>query len=187
MFAFDAIGAYNFDDALAVGSELDRLRATWFEAPLDPEDVSSHARLAQELKTPIAIGETLRTVREFEPWVEKKALEVAQPDIVRCGITGGGLIVDSLKDKVSVIAPHIGVCTAIGMAATWHFAAGLQGEHWQEHQFDLFNTGNKVIEEPLAVRNGLAQISTEPGLGITVNESFVRAHSTQTWFISEHK
>lgn len=183
--AFDAICRHNYADAYQIGLGLDELNAAWFEAPIDPEDVAGHAKLARAIKTPLAIGEPLRTVREFEPWIEQKAMQIAQPDIVRCGITGAQMIIKQVRQHGLQAAPHIGVCTAIGVAATWHVTSVIANAAAQEHQLDMFETANKVLVKTLQVEAGKAIVPTGAGLGIEVDEDFVRANSPETWLISE--
>jgi D-galactarolactone cycloisomerase len=163
---------------------LDKLNATWFEAPLDPEDVAGHAALVRAIKTPVAIGEPLRTVREFDPWLDQKAMQIAQPDIVRCGITGGQRIIRKATGFGLKVSPHIGVCTAIGVAATWHVTSVLTNRTTQEHQLDMFETANKVLSNPLRVEAGQAIVPAGPGLGIDVNEDFIRKNSSETWKVT---
>jgi L-alanine-DL-glutamate epimerase-like enolase superfamily enzyme len=182
--AFDAICAHSYDSAYEIGLGLDELNAAWFESPIDPEDVAGHSRLAKSIKTPLAIGEPLRTVREFEPWLQQKAMQIAQPDIVRCGVTGGQKIIKEGLEHGLQVAPHIGVCTAIGVAATWHMTSVIANAASQEHQLDMFETANKVLNTPLEVEGGQAIVPTRIGLGISVNEDFVRAHSAKTWVIT---
>jgi L-alanine-DL-glutamate epimerase-like enolase superfamily enzyme len=182
--AFDAICCHTYDSAYQIGLGLDELNAAWFESPIDPEDVAGHSQLAKSIKTPLAIGEPLRTVREFEPWLQQKAMQIAQPDIVRCGITGGQKIIKQCLKYGLQIAPHIGVCTAIGVAATWHVTSVITNAASQEHQLDMFETANKVLNTPLEVEGGQAIVPTRIGLGISVNEDFVRAHSSETWWVS---
>jgi len=181
--AFDAICCHSYDSAYQIGRGLDELQAAWFESPIDPEDVAGHARLAQAIKTPLAIGEPLRTVREFAPWLQQKAMKVAQPDIVRCGISGGREIIKQCLENGLQVGPHIGVCTAIGVAATWHITSAIPRPVSQEHQLDMFETANKVLQSPLQVEAGQAIVPEGIGLGISVDEDFVRAHSSQTWLI----
>ena len=184
VLAFDAICAHDYPTAFEIGRGLDSLNADWFEAPLDPEDVAGHAKLAQTIKTPLAIGEPLRTVREFGPWVEQGAMKIAQPDIVRCGISGGKKIIALAEAAGMKVGPHIGVCTAIGVAASWHVASVLINAIPQEHQLDMFGVANMVLNTPLMVEGGKAIVPTGPGLGIDVDEDFIRAHSAETWTIS---
>lgn len=183
--AFDAICAHSYESALEIGKGLDDMDVAWFEAPMDPEDVDGHHQLAKSITTPLAIGEPLRTVREFQPWIQKKAMKVGQPDIVRCGITGGLKIAGKLEEAGIAIAPHIGVCTAIGMAATWQFSASMPDVEMQEHQYDLFSPMNKVLISPLEVLNGKGIIPQSTGLGIAVDEDFVRQQSSETWYIGQ--
>ncbi len=82
------------------------------------------------------------------------------------------------------IGTHIGVCTAIGVAASWHIASTLNNAISQEHQLDMFETANKVLQAPIIVEAGQAIVPTAPGLGIEVDEHFVRAHSAEVWSIS---
>ncbi|MEJ7780172.1 MAG: mandelate racemase/muconate lactonizing enzyme family protein [Daejeonella sp.] len=184
--AFDAICCHDYDTAYTIGRGLDELNASWFEAPIDPEDIAGHAKLAKAIKTPLAIGEPLRTVREFEPWINQKAMKIAQPDIVRCGITGGQSIIKLAQGHNLRVAPHIGVCTAIGVAATWHVTSVLQDPVSQEHQLDMFETSNKVLNSSLRVEAGHAVVPTGAGLGIDVNESFIIGHSPERWTITEN-
>jgi L-alanine-DL-glutamate epimerase-like enolase superfamily enzyme len=183
--AFDAICCQDYDSAYLIGRGLDELNASWFEAPIDPEDITGHAKLAKAIKTPLAIGEPLRTVREFEPWIDQKAMKIAQPDIVRCGITGGLEIIKLAQNHSLRIAPHIGVCTAIGVAATWHVTSVLQNPVSQEHQLDMFETSNKVLKSSLRVEAGHAVVPSNAGLGIEVDESFIIDHSPERWSITD--
>ena len=182
--AFDAICRHDYDAAYAIGRGLDELKAAWFESPIDPEDVDGHSRLAKAIQTPIAIGEPLRTIREFEPWIREKAMKIAQPDLVRCGITGGWKIIEAAQANGLRIAPHLGVCTAIGVAATWQVTSVIQDPVSQEHQLDMFPVANKVLVSPLQVENGCAVVPGGYGLGISVDEDFVRAHSSEHWQIT---
>ena len=182
--AFDAICRHNYEDAYQIGLGLDELNAAWFEAPIDPEDVAGHAKLAKAIKTPLAIGEPLRTIREFKPWLEQHAMKIAQPDIVRCGITGGLEIINEVQKYGLKVAPHIGICTAIGIAATWHVTSIIKNPISQEHQLDMFGTVNKVLLNSLQVEAGEAIVPTGIGLGIEVDENFIRANSSETWLIT---
>jgi L-alanine-DL-glutamate epimerase-like enolase superfamily enzyme len=159
-FAVDAICKYDLVAARQVGRVLDDVHASWFEAPLHADDIEGHAVRAREISTPIAVGETLRTPRQFEPWLRANALKVAQPDLMRTGVTGA-LRIAALADMHGVPTTlHIGVCTALGMAATWQVAATLRGSIPQEHQADLFETAGAVLQTPLETRAGQLVVPT---------------------------
>ncbi|MCM4155759.1 mandelate racemase/muconate lactonizing enzyme family protein [Gramella sp. AN32] len=181
--AFDAICRYSNQEALELGEAFDRMQLMWFESPLEPEDIKGHSELVKSIRTPVAIGEPLRTVRQFEPWMQEKGMGIAQPDIVRCGITGGHRIISLAKQYNMDITFHIGVCTSIGVAASWHMASQMINPMIQEHQLELFYTANKILQEPLKVYKGNAVLPLGNGLGIQVDEKFVRSHSTDIFKI----
>jgi L-alanine-DL-glutamate epimerase-like enolase superfamily enzyme len=183
-FAVDAICKYNLSDATHIGRTLDALRASWFEAPLNAEDVDGHAALARAIATPVAIGETLRTARQFEPWLRSRALAIAQPDVMRAGITAT-MRIAALTDAAHVpVTLHTGVCTGVGMAATWQVAAALpSGGLPQEHQHDLFDKVNSILKEPLVQRNGRLVVPQRPGIGVDVLEPAVEALASEHWVV----
>ena len=182
-FAVDAICRYDLSSAARLGRCLDELGAAWFEAPLNAEDIEGHAALARMMATPVAVGETLRTARQFEPWLRSRALAVAQPDIMRSGITGA-LKIAALADAFHVPTTlHTGVCTGIGMAATWQVAAALPGGFPQEHQHDLFEAVGHLLATPLQQEKGRLVVPERPGIGVEVNEQTVRAASREHWIV----
>jgi L-alanine-DL-glutamate epimerase-like enolase superfamily enzyme len=182
--AVDAICKYNLSEATHLGRTLDELKIAWFEAPLNAEHMEGHAALAQKISTPIAVGETLRTPRQFEPWLRNRALAIAQPDIMRTGITGA-LRIAALAETAHVpTALHTGVCTGIGMAATWQVAAALPGKIPQEHQGDLFEAVGELLKTPLEIKNGKLVVAQKPGIGVEVNENAVKKFSTEHWVVN---
>ena len=183
LLAVDAICRHALPAAIEVGRVLDSLNASWFEAPLDAEDVEGHAALARAMKTRIAVGETLRTPRQFEPWLKQRALAVAQPDLMRTGITGARRIAALASSHGVPTTLHIGVCTGIGMAATWQLASTWPGEVPQEHQQSFFPIANSVLTTPLGERDGRLLVPEGPGTGVEVNEAAIRGYATEQWIV----
>jgi galactonate dehydratase len=181
LLAVDAICRYDLCSAVRVGRTLDAVGAAWFEAPLSAEDVTGHADLARRLATPVAVGETLRTPRQFEPWLASRALAIAQPDVMRTGITGAMKIAALAEAYHVPTALHTGVCTGVGMAATWQVAAALAGSLPQ----DLFAVANSLLDTPLEKANGQLLVPQRPGIGVNVNESSVRAVSSEHWIVDD--
>jgi L-alanine-DL-glutamate epimerase-like enolase superfamily enzyme len=182
-FAFDAVCKYDLASARHIGAALDELKTNWFESPLDAEDVAGHAALARSIATPVAIGEPLRTPRQFEPWLQGRALSVAQPDVMRTGITGA-MRIAALADAFHVPTTlHTGVCTGIGMAATWQAASAMPGSIPQEHQHDLFETSNRVLKTKLNETKGVLTVPEGPGIGVEVDEAVVKEFATEHWIV----
>jgi L-alanine-DL-glutamate epimerase-like enolase superfamily enzyme len=87
----DLFWGYTLPEAERIGRAFEELAIEWIEAPLAPEDVRGHAKLAEALQVAIAVGEPLRTRYQFLDWFERRALDIAQPDVARCGVTEGKL------------------------------------------------------------------------------------------------
>jgi O-succinylbenzoate synthase len=66
----DANGAYMWPEHESILRELDEEGLLYFEQPLAPDELVGHARLAQELQTPVCVDETLHDARAARQIVE---------------------------------------------------------------------------------------------------------------------
>ena len=124
----------------------------FFESPIAPEDVVGHRELVRSLDLPVAVGEPLRTRHQFVPWLAQRAMDVAQPDLMRNGV-GETLAIATLASAHHVpVALHTGVVTSIGMAASWQVAAALPNFVVQEFQPVMLETFGHLVEEGLTCR-----------------------------------
>lgn len=159
------------EEAIRLGRVLDAEGYEFFEAPLPPENIEGHQKLVQTLDLGIAVGEPLRTAYEFHTWFDNQALTVAQPDVVRTGLTSAQKIAALAEARRIPIAPHVGVCTGIGMAATWQFAAAIPNFLIQEFQFELARRANTLLKTPLEWQNGKLIVPMQPGIGVEIDEN----------------
>jgi len=179
----DLLWRCRLDEALRLGRVLDAEGYEFFEAPLPPEDIAGHQKLVQALDIPIAIGEPLRTVYEFQSWFDHAALGVAQPDVVRTGLTSALKISALAEARRIPVAPHVGVCTGIGMAATWQLAAAVPNFLIQEFQFELAKRANTILKTPLEWKNGKLIVPMRPGIGVEINENALTNVIAEQWTI----
>ncbi|MDQ0643192.1 mandelate racemase/muconate lactonizing enzyme family protein [Microbacterium murale] len=173
----DAHWSYRLGEAMALGRELDRRHAWFFEAPLAPEDVEGHRDLAASLDTPIAVGEAMRSRFEFTDWLTRRAVGLTQPDIGRTGITEG-LAIAAVADAFHTqVAPHHSAAFGIAMAAGVHVAASSASLLAFEYQPLTLPVANRLLTTPLEVRpNGDFVVPTGPGLGVDVDEAFIQQY-----------
>lgn len=164
-FAVDANQRYDYSKALQVGRFLDEdIRPDWFEEPLSCEDVAGHARLADQIETPIAAGETLFTRDEFQRYLESEALGVVQPDVTRVGGLTAFLRIATLAEMHHrPVAPHLLPEIAV------HLACGLPSVTVVEWMPWLF----AAWAEPPKIVDGKMVPPSAPGLGIDLHPEAV--------------
>lgn len=172
----DCLWKYDLSSAIRLGRALDELRAGFIEAPLRPEDRAGHVELAHALDTPVAVGEPLRHVTQFLDWFQDRGLDVAQPDILRTGITGGKKIIDLANTFNIPVALHFGMSLGIGVAATWHVAAAMENFLVQERQVRQAEVIGDMVQPLLEMRDGVLQVPLGPGLGVTLDEAAIEPH-----------
>lgn len=183
----DALWSYTFHDAVRLGRALADLDIGFLEAPLAPEDVPGHARLVEKLDIPIAVGEPLRHRTGFRPWLEQSALSIAQPDLMRNGVTMTKEISQLAETFEVPVALHLGCTTVIGTAATWQVASTLPNFWVQEFQPVMLDLFNPWLAEPLRLEGGTLAVPTGPGLGIDVDEARIASESTRDVTVELHR
>lgn len=140
---------------------LEEFSPTWVEEPLDADDVAGHAALARTFDTPIATGEMLTSVRDYERYLERGALDILQPDAARIGGVTPFLDAMAMARRAGVpIAPHF------VMEVHVHLAAAYPQASWIEH----FEWLEPLFEERVEILDGRMLVPRRPGLGLTVSE-----------------
>jgi D-galactarolactone cycloisomerase len=168
-FAVDALWHMPPLECVAMAKELDARGARWLECPLYPEEVEAHAALARSIHTPIAIGESYRTVFEMQPFIERGVVGIAQPDLGRCGITEAMRIAQAHGGET---IPHVSIAMGPQIAAALHFAAAARQATMCEFNPNVLAMANRFLAEPLEMRNGEFTVPQAPGLGVVWNREF---------------
>lgn len=155
----------------------------FIEEPLLPTQPEEIADLAQQISTPIALGERLYTRIDFRPYLERRAIDIAQPDVSHCGGISELRRIASLTEAYDVaLAPHCPI-GPIALAACIQVALHapnfiIQEMSWQIH----YNQGADLFtylsdSSVFAVKDGHVEALQGPGLGIEINEVLVRETS----------
>jgi L-alanine-DL-glutamate epimerase-like enolase superfamily enzyme len=168
----DANERYDYATALAMGHFFEEeIGADWFEEPIVCEDVAGHARLASKLEIPIAGGEMLFGLDEFQAYLERDALAVVQPDVTRLGGLTGWLKVAVLAEQHhKPLSPHL--LPEIGV----HLACGLPGVTSVEFMPWLF----PLYLKPPRLENGRLVPPPGAGLGLEINPEAVAKYQVST-------
>lgn len=152
--------------AIKLITELERHDLHVAEAPLRPEDVGGLARVARAVRTPVAIGEELRTVHEFRPRFEAGAMDVIQPEMGRTGLTAFWQIGQLAHAWNCEIMPHASIGIGVFQAASLHASAALTGFTLHEYQHSIFDKNLALITGDMRCEAGFFHLPTGPGLGV---------------------
>lgn len=178
--AVDAHWAYSLTEALRLAEGLSEREAVFLEAPLPPEDIRGHARLVDRSPVPVAVGESLRNRFEFAQWLEAGALQVAQPDVARTGITELMAISELCAAHHVPVAPHHSVGLTVSAAAGVAVSAALGGLLMFEYQPTSISVGARALGVELDVRPDHMKVPTGLGLGVDLEVSVVRQLSKES-------
>ncbi len=166
----DALWRLEQAEAARFGGKLDARKATWFEAPLKPEDVNGHGRLARSVETAIAIGECWRTRWEMRPFFEAGAVEVFQPDIGRTGVTEGMKLCALAELHNAPVAFHVSIGLGVQIAAALHVATSIPNLMFVECNPKVWQVAEELLTNSLPVGAGVVGVPSGAGLGVEVDE-----------------
>jgi L-alanine-DL-glutamate epimerase-like enolase superfamily enzyme len=103
----DANQAWDLAEAVRRARAFETFDPTWLEEPLRAEDVAGHAVLRRRSAIPIALGESLYTIEDFQRYLAEDAVDVLQPDVARVGgLTPWLRIADLASANARQVAPH---------------------------------------------------------------------------------
>lgn len=154
----DANMGWRVDQAVAASRALAAYGVFWLEEPTIPDDVAGHARIAREGPLPIAAGENLRTLYEFQNLIDLGGVSFPEPDASNCGGISVWMKVARLAEARNLPVTSHGVHDI----HVHLLAAVPNGSYLEVHGFGL----DRFLAEPLTIQDGVAVAPDRPGHGI---------------------
>ena len=149
------------------------------EEPVPPENVDALRQVREAVRVPIATGERLVTRHQFREIFEKGACHVIQPDLCHCGgLLEGKKIAAMAEAYFMGVAPH-NPLGPVANAVALHFALSTPNFLIQEDMLSDVPWRWDVVEHALETKDGYWLPSTQPGLGIRINEKEAARHPFQ--------
>jgi galactonate dehydratase len=162
---------YNTESAIRIAKALEPFRPMWLEEPIPPDNPDAMALIRRSTSIPIAGGENLYTRHGFRPFIEKQALGVIQPDMLKCGGLLESRKIAAMAEIYSIpMAPH-GVASPLGKQAMAHICATTPNFKILEW---ALNPGGAQLTEAADLRDGYVFLSDKPGIGIELIPEMVK-------------
>ena len=149
---------------------LEQFDLTWTE--IDQFDPHALAHLRAHAAMPIASCESLFHRRQFRPFFEIGAIDVAIIDVPWNGILESVKIAAMAEAYELNCAPH-NFYGNLSSAMSAHFCAAIPNFRIMEIDIDDVPWKDDVVE-PLPINDGHIKLNSAPGWGVTVNEKAIR-------------
>ena len=165
----DAFWPQGYKWALRTAEMLANYDVTWFEEPLRPDDLDGYVKLTEQAPLPISGCEVLTRRQSFLPWIERRAVDIVQPDVTKVGGISEEFQIARYADDHSVrFIPH-GWNTAVGLAADLQLVAAVPTATWVEYITPAPYIEQLLLHPIVLDDEGLIPIPEGPGLGFEWN------------------
>ena len=172
----DANSAYALDDA-PLFRQMDEYELMMVEQPLAYDDMVDHARLQEQIRTPVCLDESIRSSEDARKAIEMGACRIVNVKLGRVGGHGEALEVERVCRERQVpvwcggmLESGIGRAHNIAMATLAGFTlpgdVSASARYWEE----------EIIDPPVTVSaRGTIAAPTAPGIGFEIKQHRIDA------------
>jgi galactonate dehydratase len=169
--------------AVQVAEAIEPIKPLYFEDPLTERYSESWLALRRSTRVPLSTGENLELLEGALPFLQGQVVEMLQPDLINSGgITGVKIMADMAAHYRVPICLHNVSGHVLNMASQ-QFSAAQFNCPWMECQRNADQTKLAASNAPV-IQNGRMKVSTLPGLGLDLNEEYLKANlvAGESWW-----
>jgi O-succinylbenzoate synthase len=191
LLSVDANSAYELENDTDLFKRLDEFNLLMIEQPLAAGDLVDHAKLQQQLNTPICLDESITCLADARHAIELDACRIIN---IKLGRVGGHTEAKAIQNFAAskgipvwcggMLESGVGRAHNIAMSSLAGFTlpgdVSASERYWDED----------IIQPPVIVNEiGVIIAPSDPGIGYAVNEDYVErktSRMTEASFESEH-
>ncbi|HET8524002.1 MAG TPA: enolase C-terminal domain-like protein [Thermomicrobiales bacterium] len=158
-------------EAIVLARGIEQYHPMFYEDPIRPDNFDAMARIAEKIHIPIATGERIHTIEEFEMLLQRGAVQYVRPDVCLVGgITGAKKIAALAEANYVGVVPH-NPLGPVSTAACVQIAAAVPNFAIQEYPLGEDKPPkNEIVKKTITYDGeGFLDIPTEPGIGVELN------------------
>ncbi len=164
-------------EAIVLGRGIAPYHPFFYEDPVRPDNFDAMAEVARNIEIPIATGERIHTVEEFEMLLRRGAVRYVRPDVCLAGgITGSKKIAAVAEAHGALVVPH-NPLSPVSTAACVQIAACIPNFALQEYPLGEGEAPkSEIVESSLALERGFLIVPEAPGIGIALRPDAAERH-----------
>ena len=164
-------------EAVVLARGIEQYHPFFYEDPILPDNFDAMGLVAQQIAIPIATGERIHTIHEFEMLLSRGAVQYVRPDVCMAGgITHTKKIAAVAEAHYVGVVPH-NPLSPISTAACLQIAASIPNFAIQE-----LPTGeheppkSEIVKSAVQVENGFLIVPDTPGIGVELADDAQERH-----------
>ncbi len=164
-------------EAIVLARGIEEFHPFFYEDPILPDNFDAMELVANNISIPIATGERLHSIHEFEMLLKRAAVQYVRPDVCLVGGISHAKKIAALAEAHYVgVVPH-NPLSPVSTAACVQLAACIPNFAIQE-----LPTGeheppkSEIVKSALTCEDGLLIVPDAPGIGVELAEGAAERH-----------
>ena len=154
-------------EAIVLAKGIEQYHPMFYEDPTLPDNLDAMAFIASKVSVPIATGERIHSIHEFQMLLQRNAVQYVRPDVCMAGgLTHSKKIAALAEAQYVGVIPH-NPLGPVSTAACLQLAACIPNFAIQEYPLGEHEPPkSEIVKTPLQVEDGFLIIPDGPGIGI---------------------
>lgn len=164
-------------EAIVLARGIEPFHPFFYEDPTLPDNFDAMALIAENIHVPIATGERLHTIYEFEMLLERGAVQYVRPDVCLAGgLTHSKKIAALAEAHYAAVVPH-NPLSPVSTAACVQLAACIPNFALQEYPLgEAEPPKSEIVKSTLRVEHGFLIVPDTPGIGVELAADAQQRH-----------